>query len=169
MESIAHLSGIDDVAEKLERLASPKIAKRLASKAARKAMNVVKKAAVSNSRLIDDPETSEQISKNIMVRAGRVRNSSEVVMKVGVRGGARHYVSSKENVRAGRAGKNYKTLGSKDNPGGDTWYWWFVELGTDHSRAIPFLRPAMNNNIDSVTDTFTSVFKAGIEEELNKV
>lgn len=169
MESIAHLSGVSDLTEKLERIGSPKMAKKLASRAARKAMNIVKKAAVSNAKLIDDVDTSEQISRNITVRASRVRNSNEIVMKVGVRGGARHYVSSKENVRSGRAGKSYKTLGSKNNPGGDTWYWWFVELGTNYSRAIPFLRPAMNNNIEAVTDTFTSTFKAGIEEELNKV
>lgn len=81
---------------------------------------------------MDDAGTDEAIWKNIAVannaRAGRKEGG--IVMSVGVRGGAKSYANNAENRRKGRAGKTNATGGSKANPGGDTWYWRFLEFGT---------------------------------------
>ena len=87
-------------------------------------------------------------------------------MRVGVRGGARSYAATRENVRSGRVGQQYATDGSKDNPGGETFYWRFVELGTSRTAAKPFLRPALNNNVDGVQDGFVTDFKDQLDKEI---
>ncbi|MCY1547040.1 phage protein, HK97 gp10 family [compost metagenome] len=66
-----------------------------------------------------------------------------VVMRVGVLGGAR------DTKLGGLVGA--KSL--KDNPGGDTWYWRFLEFGTEQQAAQPFMRPALEENTDNVTET----------------
>ncbi|MCY1308588.1 phage protein, HK97 gp10 family [compost metagenome] len=40
--------------------------------------------------------------------------------------------------------------------GGNTFYWWWVELGTEHSRAQPFLRNAIDQNKAAVFKEFIS-------------
>ena len=87
-------------------------------------------------------------------------------MRVGVRGGAMSYANTKENVRKGKIGKKYLTPGDKTNPGGDTWYWRLVEVGTSRSAAKPFLRPALNNNVDGVQDGFVTDFKDQLDKEI---
>jgi hypothetical protein len=68
------ITGLDDVVNRLQRLANPRRTKSIARKAARQAMNIVRDAARNNAKAIDDPETSEKIWKNIKVSAGKTRN-----------------------------------------------------------------------------------------------
>ncbi|ENU80014.1 HK97 gp10 family phage protein [Acinetobacter sp. ANC 3789] len=186
-----YIHGLGEVEAKLAMLSNGKAAKNAAKRATRKAMAVVRKAAISNSKLVDDPRTTERIWKNITIRAGRI-SGENVMMRVGIRGGARYYVKSKANIRKGLAGKTYKTDGDKANPGGDTFYWRFIEFGrgdviaknktkvltngvdffgkkVESAAARPFMRPALQNNISNVTNDFAAVFSAEIDKELAKL
>lgn len=162
------IQGLDEVTSNLRRLGNPRKAKNAATRSARKSMNTVKKAAVNNAKALDDPESTERIWKNITTKSARTRGTGFVLMRMGVRGGARQYVATKSNVRKGRAGKTYKTDGDKSNPGGDTFYWRFIELGTAYSPAQPFLRIALYNNTANVKSHFVEAFSDEVIKELNK-
>jgi HK97 gp10 family phage protein len=131
--------------------------------ALRKAANLVKKAVVDGARALDDPKTAEMISKNVAVRwSSRThRRTGNLAFRVGILGGARN-----PNPRGYRKrGKHtLEELGElpgkgKANPGGDTWYWRLLEFGTVKSAARPFMRPALQNNIQAATNEFISQYK----------
>jgi HK97 gp10 family phage protein len=147
------LKGVDRAVAKLRALPA-KMRLRVLKSAMRKGANVVKAAAVAGAKQIDDPQTSEQIAKNITVQfsSRESKKQNAVVFKVGVRGGARQFANTRANRRKSRVGQTYKTAGDKSNPGGDTWYWRFIELGTSSVAARPFLQPALANNVQSATD-----------------
>ena len=161
-----------DVVQKLKGL-NDSMQKKEARRAARKAMQVVRKTAITNAQQLDDTKSTEAIYKNIAVQfsSRQSKRVGGVVMRVGVRGGARQYSTTKENVRKGRASlydksknKWYRTLGDAGNPGGDTWYWRFLEFGTSRSRAMPFLQKALAENTQQVTDVVVGELKIGIDK-----
>lgn len=160
------IKGLDAVLRKMRSLA-PELQKKGLRTAVRKGANIVKKAAVENASRIDDPKTAENIGKNIAVQfASRTsKRIGGIAFRVGVRGGSQQYATTKESVRKGRAGKSYKTGGSKANPGGDTWYWRLVEFGTSRTKAQPFLRPALENNVEKVTQTIVET----LDQEIDKI
>ena len=145
------IHGIDELNRKLKLLTSSKAAKRIARKAARQAMNIVRDAARANAKAIDDPETVEKIWKNIAVSGGKTRSQNEIVMRVGVRGGASFSNPVPPNLS-----------------GGDTRHWRFKEFPTANSMGVPFMRPAMSSNIQKVTDKFSQVFSVELDKELAK-
>lgn len=149
------IHGIDELNRKLKLLTSSKAAKRIARKAARQAMNIVRDAARANAKAIDDPETVEKIWKNIAVSGGKSRNANEIVMRVGVRGGAA------QNANTDRAALSKLS-------GGITTYWRYLEFGSANMPATPFMRPAMSSNIQKVTDKFSQVFSVELDKELAK-
>lgn len=161
------IEGLDDVTAKMRELSNPRKQKNAATRSARKAMAVVRKAAVANAKALDDSNSPERIWKNIQVKASKT-SQGLVLIKVGVRGGAMSYANTAANRRQNRVGQSYATAGSSDNPGGDTWYWRFQELGTSRQAARPFLRPALNNNIDSVQDGFVTDYKDQLDKELSR-
>jgi len=143
-----------------------KVQKKASRKAARKAMTIVRKAAIVNAKAFDNPLTPEMIWKNVTVQEA-TKSSKRVggiVMRVGVRGGAKQYANTRANVRSRKAGKTYKTLGSSGNPGGDTWYWRFVEFGTSNQPAKRFLRDALESNAQAVTDSLTRELSKEIDK-----
>jgi len=134
------LTGADEVLQRLQSLAV-RTQKRSVKRAARKAMTIVRNAARKNAKAIDDPDTRERIFKNIVLQeSGNAgRRVGGIVMKVGVKGGA---------------GVNKHSTSRDHLSGGDTRHWRMVELGTVNNRATPFMRPALRDNIQQVTDTF---------------
>lgn len=140
---------IDEVSRKLKKLADLRTAKRIARKAARKGMNIVRDAARLNAKSIDDPETNEKIWKNISTQSGKTRDSGSIKMRVGVRGGA-----------------SFSNPVAPSLSGGDTRHWRWIELGKEGVPAKPFMRIALFNNIDSVTNEFCKVFNDEIDKEL---
>lgn len=146
------ITGLDGVQARLRILGNTRKAKNAATRASRKAMTVVRKAAVQNAKALDDKGTANKIWENIAVQATKTRGNDTVLMKVGVKGGA------KKRAQSG-----------KPNSGGDTWYWRFDEFGTATQSARPFLRPALNNNIDQVQEDFAVLFSAEIEKEIAKL
>lgn len=149
-----NIEGMDQLKRKLEQLSNPKKAKQIARKAGRQAMNLVRDAARTNAKAIDDPETREKIHKNIVVQGGKSRNSNEIVIRVGVKGGA---------------GRNQHSVSTTGLSGGDTRHFRYIEFGTSKIPAIPFLRPSLSQNINSVTAKFVQVFDAEITQALSGV
>lgn len=152
MSAEVNFHGVEDLSRRLKILANIKTAKRVARKSARQAMNIVRDAARANAKAIDDPETAEKIWKNIAVSGGKSRNANEIVMRVGVRGGA--------------------SFSNKNPPkvsGGDTRHFRWVEFGSANNPPTPFLRPALSNNISRVTNQFATSFNQEIEKELAKL
>lgn len=147
------ITGVEALSRKLTTIPL-QVSKKPGRRALGKGATLVARAARKKARSLDDPSTSESIARNIAQRfdARHFRRTGELKIKVGVRGGARQYGNTRQNRRLNRVGKSYETLGSKGNPGGDTWYWRFLEFGTSRSRAQPFLRPALSENIQEVVN-----------------
>ncbi|MCU4500966.1 HK97 gp10 family phage protein [Acinetobacter radioresistens] len=146
------IEGLDEVQEKLKRLANPRLMRNAARRSMRRAMAIVRDAARSGAKNIDDPQTAEKIWKNIAIAAGKTRNPNEVVMRVGVRGGA-----------------SFSNPNPPNTSGGDTRHWRWVELGSVHNPPTPFMRPALQNNIQAVTNSFAENFNKELDKELAKL
>lgn len=147
-----NIEGLDEVQEKLKRLGNPRLMKNAARRSMRKAMAIVRDAARSGAKNIDDPETSEKIWKNIAIAAGKTRNPNEVVMRVGVRGGA-----------------SFSNPNPPNTSGGDTRHWRFIEFPSVNNPGTPFMRRALQNNIQAVTNSFAENFNKEIDKELAKL
>lgn len=147
-----NIEGLDEVQEKLKRLGNPRLMKNAARRSARKAMAIVRDAARSGAKNIDDPQTAEKIWKNIAIAAGKTRNPNEVIMRVGVRGGA-----------------SFSNPNPPKTPGGDTRHFRWLEFGSVHNPPTPFLRPALQNNIQAVINSFAENFNKEIDKELAKL
>jgi HK97 gp10 family phage protein len=169
----AEFSGGEEIRQQLQQL-SDKVSKRGMANALRKAAQLVKEAAVNKVILHDQASTPTKIHQNIAVRATSAKRlrglggntESSVGISIGVLGGAMSYAGNKSNQQKGLAGMMYPTLGSSDNPGGDTWYWRFLELGTKHAPAKPFLRPAFDNQSSQLLDTIVAELNNEIAKAL---
>lgn len=146
------IHGLEPALRRMRAIGNDKTVKHIARKAMRQAMNIARDEARQKVKRLDDPTTPEKIWKEIVVQNGRSRNKNTLVMRVGVRGGARiPYTNNAQNRRAGRVGQTYQADGR-------VFYWRFLELGTSKQPATPFLRPALYENIEQVTDKFVQVF-----------
>lgn len=116
-------------------------------------MNIVRDSAKSKAKTIDDPETAAKIWKNIVTQDSPKEGAQVggVVMRVGVRGGA---------------GANQYSKDASGNPGGDTRHWRYIEFGTEHNPAAPFMRPALSDNVGPVTEKFANELSAEIDAAL---
>lgn len=143
------VSGLAGVIRNLK--AAPKdIIRPSVRSAGKKAMQIVKKDVIRRALAIDNPETPTVIAKNIGMRSRF--NSRQGIMRVsvGVLGGD----GSRSSARYSRGDKERLLVT----------YWRYVELGTSRSAARPFLRPALENNAESVL----SEFVAQINQQLEK-
>lgn len=146
-----HVQGLEGVQEKLQAIGDIKIVKRIVRKASRQAMNIVRDAARNNAKAIDDPATVEMIHKNITVSGGRTKDKRNLKMRVGIKGGA---------------SQNQHSVSTAGLSGGDTRHWRYIEFGKSNVPAVPFMRPALANNIDAVTNKFTEVLNDEIDKAL---
>lgn len=154
------LDGLDQFQAKLDSIGYD--LKRKGGRAAlRKAAQVVRDDAIRRAKALDDPLTAEVIAKNISERwNGRLfKRSGDLGFRVGVLGGARDYSAYGEITTGRNASKN---------PGGDTFYWRFIEFGTERTRAKPFLRPALAENVDKATDTFVREYEKSIDRAIKR-
>jgi len=145
------IHGLPDFREKIQRIGSQKEIKKFVRKASRQAMNIVRDAARENAKAIDDPETVEKIHKNITVQAGKTRDKNSIRMRVGIKGGA---------------GQNQYSVSTAGLSGGDTRHWRFIEFGTSTIPAVPFMRPALANNVDAVISKFNESFMQQLDEAI---
>lgn len=148
------IEGLDKVLAKLEAVGGT-VRRKAGRSALRKAGNIIVKAARLKVSQNDDPDTPQNIAKNIFMQWNnrRFKATGDLAFRIGVRGGAKSRAGSDD----------FKIGGNRNNPGGDTWYWRFLEFGTKIAIAKPFLRPAMAENVQSVTDTFITALSASID------
>lgn len=131
-----NLKGADELSAKFKAL--PEQMRRLvALPAAKDAMEIVLLDAKDRAARIDDPETANFIPANLAMieRKAIGEEVGAVVVSVGVR------------------------MRKRGQKGGNTFYWWWVELGTERNRAKPFLRPALANNREALFKEFLSSAK----------
>lgn len=152
--------GLDALNAKLKSVTED-VRKRGGRFALRKAAQLIRDEAKDYASFIDDPGTANRIADNIVVRwNGKIhRRSGDLGFRVGVLGGARDYGAYGEIKTGGNA---------SNNPGGDTFYWRFVEFGTSHAPAHPFMRPALANNIRSATSIFINEYDKAIKRAIKR-
>lgn len=116
--------------------------------ATRKGAQIIANAAKRNAEAIDDPESKINIADFINVqRAPKLgRSEKGVAYRIGVRGGA-VYVN-----------------GERQTPT----YWRFIELGTEHQAARPFLAPAGVNAAEAVIAAITKSLNQRLDKEAKK-
>ena len=153
-----NIQGLDSLLGKLENL-KYETKKKGGRYALRKAAQLVRDAARENAKRIDDPTSPEKISANIVERwnSRLNRRTGDLGFRIGVLGGARDYSAYGEIT----TGKKATT-----NPGGDTFYWRFVEFGTQFVPARPFIRPALESNIGAATDEFVKQYERVIDRAI---
>lgn len=141
-----NIQGLDAVLARMRDL--PKeIQKKGATAALRKGANIVRDAARAGARRLDDPQTATNIAKNIVVQSSARAGKREggVVMKVGVRGGA-------------KVNKDPSNIG----------HWRFLELGNENNPARPFMVPALASNVQNVTNTVVAELMPQLDKALAK-
>ena len=156
MDVEVKIEGLAEIDRKL-RLLPERIGRNAIRRALRKGANVVRDAARGNAAKIDDPETRENIAKNIAVQSGGSRREKAAggpMMRVGVMGGASSNRFSKD---------------ATGNPGGDTRHWRFVEFGTSKTRAQPFMRSAMASSAGKAFDAAAAAMEKEVDKELAKL
>lgn len=163
------LEGIEELLGKLESITHD-LKFKGGRYALRKAANVIAASARDNAQKLNDNMTPEEIAKNIAVRwsGNKFKRSGDLMFRVGVLGGAKNYANTRDNVRSGRAGQNYTTGGSKANPGGDTWYWRFLEFGTSRVAPKPLMRDAANRNAEAAVSEFMSQYSKAIDRAIKR-
>lgn len=145
------IQGLEDVQAKLQALGNQKEIKKFVRKASRQAMNIVRDAARNNAKSIDDLVSSEKIHKNITVSPGKTKDKNSIKMRVGIKGGASY---------------NQYSVSNAGLSGGDTRHWRFIEFGTSKIPAVPFMRPALANNVQLVIGRFTESFMQQLDAAL---
>lgn len=145
--------------------------------ALRKSANIIVNAVKSNASAIDDIKTKEAVYKNITTTFGkkRFKATGDLMFRVGVLGGARMTTEAERRKKRRRnsSGLTLEDLGEiagkgKGNPGGDTFYWRFVEFGTQSVAARPFMRPALESNVGAATSEFVTQYKKSIDRAIKK-
>ena len=155
MQFDVDVKGLAEIERKL-KLLPQRIGNNAMRRALRKGANVIRDAARANAKRIDDPETREQIWENIAVSGGgrkRERQAGGVMMRVGVRGGARP-------LRKGT---------DTGLPGGNTTHWRFVEFGTSEARAQPLMRPAAREAAVPAFDAIAAAMEKEVDKALRKL
>ena len=169
--------GLDDLLQKMDGLVHD-MKFRGGRFALRKAAQVLQKQAAENAERLNDPETAEEIAKNVAVRwsGRRFRRTGDLMFRVGILGGARSSSKSavKSERRRRRAGiKSLKEMGElegkgKQNPGGDTYYWRFLEFGTAKAAARPFMRPVPGQAGQKAVSEFVTQYGKALDRAIRR-
>ena len=131
------LAGVKETAGRLQALKA-ELRDRVARGAMRKAAELVKAAAQDGALRVDDPATGRMIRDNLKYEfATRIyKRTGDIVYRVGV------------NTKKGRIPRGNPDEG----PRGNTPHWHLVEYGTEQARAQPYMRPALEENINEIID-----------------
>lgn len=146
MTDTVTITGLKELQARLKTIANDigeKGAQRPLTNALRKAGRVLIKAAQENLRR-GNHVLSGTLVNNIVTKKVK-SNPGEIRIHVGIRSNAQQYKDNKANRRAGRVGGKYQNYGP-------LFYGRFLEFGTSHQVATPFLRPAFEANKDSLPE-----------------
>lgn len=145
------LIGLDGLLRKLE--AVQKDTKRRGGRAAlRKAARLVEEAARQGAKRLDDAKTGRAIADNVATRwnGRRFKQTGDLAFRVGVLKGA------------------VLKDGGDPSAGAPTPHWRLLEFGTEKMPAQPFMRPALEQNIGAVIDTFASEFEKALDRAIKR-
>lgn len=130
------LKGADKLSAKFKTL-SQELQRQVVVPAAKDAMDMVMADAKDRAHRIDNPQTPQNIALNIALIEDKGYFSETGSTKISV------------GVKKGRRGRL----------GGNTFYWWWIELGTSKMRSQPFMRNALSANKEAVFQEFLSSAK----------
>lgn len=154
-----NLSGVDELRKRLRTL--PKtIQGKPARIALRKSANLIVRQAKKNALELDDVTTPERIADNVtaIFSNRHLKRTGDLKFRIGVIGGATQYKDTRENRQQSRVGSTYHT-------GGETWYWRFLEFGTERMAPKPFLRPAVNQRSEEAI----ALFGTELDKQITKI
>jgi len=148
------LTGIEELIGKLEAVTYD-VKRKGGRFALRKAAQVVVAKAKANAQRIDDADTGRSIANNIALRwNGRLfKRTGDLGFRIGVLTG------STRNLQPGNP---------DTGAGGATPHAMLVELGTSKARAQPYLRPAMENSINEITNEFLTQYDKALTRAIKK-
>ena len=145
------------VIDKLKSLA-PKLEKKYLNSALRAGAVIIQRAAQERARAFDDPDTPKAIWKEIVIRTNAKlgKQNQGMALSIGVMGGAKKYANTHANKRKRRVGRTYVTPGN-------VYYWRFLEFGTSKMKAQPFMRPAIEGNVNQASDAVVGKLNTAID------
>lgn len=145
------ITGIDSLMAKLESVTYD-LKRKGGRSALRRAAAVIAENARARARLLDDIKTGRSIADNIVLRwNGRLfRRTGDLGFRIGVQHGA--------------VLKDGGDL-SANSP---TPHWRLLEFGTEKMRAEPFMRPALEESISEVTNTFATEYERTIDRAIRR-
>ncbi|QKL03856.1 hypothetical protein GEV39_21915 [Pseudomonas sp. NY5710] len=145
------LIGLDSLLGKLATV-NEDVKRKGGRSALRKAAQVIAAKAKEGAERIDDKGTGRSISDNIALRwNGRLfRASGDLGFRIGVLHGA------------------VLQDGGDLSPNSPTPHWRLIEFGTEKMAAVPFMRPALADNISDVTNTFISEYEKAIDRAIRR-
>lgn len=146
--------GVDELVKRLEAM-NVDVRRKGGRAALRRAAILVREAAKRNAEAIDDPKSREDIRKNLAERWANKfnRRTGDLMFRVGVMGGA----------GGSKTGEEQSSL-----PGGDTRHWRYLEFGTEKMRAQPFMRRALEQNLEAAADEFIKYFNIYLDRTIKK-
>ena len=130
------LTGADELSRVFKTLPQ-EMQRQVVVPAAKEAMQIVLNDAKDRADRIDDPATPNYVPLNLAMIEDKKFFGETGATKLSV------------GVRQTKRGQR----------GGNTFYWWWVELGTSRNRAQPFMRNALAENRQQVFQEFLSVAK----------
>lgn len=160
MSDIVQVEGLQELDRKLKAIAEEygdKAAKSPIRSALRKAGKVLQQRAQQRVRV-----KTGTLKENIIVTNERKPRLGQLEVKVTVRSKAKGYKDNARNRRNGRIGKSYKDYGP-------LYYARFLEFGTSHQPAYPFLRPAFEESKSSLPNMIRDDLSAAIENTVRRL
>jgi len=153
MATAVKMEGVDQLVKRLEAVRQD-VKLKGGRFALRKAAQLVRDAARAKARSFDDPETGRSIADNVVERwNGKLfKATGDLGFRVGVQGGAKAPPGGNPDLGAGSA----------------TPHWRFKELGTETLPAEPFLRPALEQNLEAAASTFVTQYGKALDRALKK-
>lgn len=170
------IAGVDELNKRLEGI-TVDLRKKGGRFALRRAAEVIRKAAAAGWKLMDDTGTPEDISKNLALRwsPSMFRRTGDLGFRIGVLGGARKPDTAKKKRRRLRDGStSLADLGEiagkgSGNPGGDTFYWRFLEFGTERGvRARRVMMNAGEANASRAVDEFVVQYNKALDRAIKR-
>lgn len=141
-------SGLQEIARDLELLSRAENNKVLRD-ATRAGAEVIKQEVIKKA-----PVRTGKLKNNVVVLTQKARRRGDIASGVHIRG---------VNPRTGNSDNTMKA-GNKRN----AFYWRFVELGTSHMPAHPFVRPAFDTRQEEATQVAMARMNRAIDEVLAK-
>jgi HK97 gp10 family phage protein len=145
------LQGIDELVLKL-RLVNDDMQFKSGRFALRKAGKILETAIIGEMMRIDKESTREAIWRNVKLRFAprRFKRTGDLSFRIGILGGAK---SRQQNAK---------------NPGGDTFYWRFLEFGTERYPAQRYITNTAIRKQGAILPEFVLQYRKSLDRALKR-